>query len=82
MLEPFNDMDALLHYYIRYILVTRTLPFSHLWVSNVEYRLRGAVVRRVEDDHLSKIVGLTGENFTEKMLAKCRKRDEYFDETG
>jgi len=37
---------------------------------------------RVEDDHLSKMVGLIGENFTEKILATCRKRDEYFNETG
>ena len=28
------------------------------------------------------MVGLTGENFTDKILAKCRKGNEYFDETG
>jgi len=35
-----------------------------------------------EDDRLAKMMELTGEKFSDKMLAKCRKRDEYFDETG
>jgi serine/threonine-protein kinase SRPK3 len=36
----------------------------------------------VEDDHLAKMAELTGENFSDKLLAKSRKRDEYFDESG
>jgi hypothetical protein len=36
----------------------------------------------VEDDHLAKMVELTGEIFSDKILAKSRKRDEYFDESG
>ena len=37
---------------------------------------------RVEDDHLAQMMELTGEYFSRKVLKKCRKRDEYFDETG
>ncbi|KAJ8582757.1 hypothetical protein M405DRAFT_830097, partial [Rhizopogon salebrosus TDB-379] len=33
----------------------------------------------VEDDHLAKMAELTGENFSDKILDKSRKRDEYFD---
>ncbi|KAJ8590602.1 hypothetical protein M405DRAFT_932698 [Rhizopogon salebrosus TDB-379] len=36
----------------------------------------------VEDDHLAKMAELTGENFSDKILAKSWKRDEYFDESG
>jgi serine/threonine-protein kinase SRPK3 len=36
----------------------------------------------VEDDHLAKMAELTGENFSDNILAKSRKRDEYFDESG
>jgi serine/threonine-protein kinase SRPK3 len=36
----------------------------------------------VQDDHLAKMVELTGENFSDKMLAKSWKRNEYFDESG
>ncbi|OJA19610.1 hypothetical protein AZE42_13233 [Rhizopogon vesiculosus] len=37
---------------------------------------------RVEDDHLAKMAELTGDDFSDKVLAKSRKRDEYFDKTG
>jgi hypothetical protein len=36
----------------------------------------------VEDDHLAKMAELTGENFSDKILAKSRKRDDYFNESG
>jgi len=28
------------------------------------------------------MMGLMGENFTDRILATCRNRNEYFDETG
>jgi hypothetical protein len=37
---------------------------------------------RVEDDHLAKMAELTGDDFSDKILTKSRKRDEYFDQTG
>ncbi|KAJ8582922.1 kinase-like protein [Rhizopogon salebrosus TDB-379] len=36
----------------------------------------------VSNDHLAKMAELTGENFSDKILTKSRKRDEYFDENG
>ncbi|KAG2040023.1 hypothetical protein BDR03DRAFT_980352 [Suillus americanus] len=36
----------------------------------------------IEDEHLVKTVQMTGESFSEKILAKSRKRNEYFDESG
>jgi serine/threonine-protein kinase SRPK3 len=43
---------------------------------------QGGQTWRVEDDHLAKMIELTGENFCDKMLSRSRKRDEYFDESG
>jgi serine/threonine-protein kinase SRPK3 len=37
---------------------------------------------RVEDDHLAKMMELTGETFSETMLSACRKREDYFDKNG
>jgi len=34
---------------------------------------------RREDDHLAKMMELTAEDFDDRILAKSRKRDEYFD---
>ncbi|KAF8902208.1 kinase-like protein [Gymnopilus junonius] len=35
-----------------------------------------------EDDHLAKMMEVTGETFNEKVLSMCRKRNEYFDKEG
>lgn len=37
---------------------------------------------RIEDDHLAKMMELTGERFSEETLARSQKRDDYFDEGG
>jgi serine/threonine-protein kinase SRPK3 len=37
---------------------------------------------RIEDDHLAKMMELTGEKFSKETLARSQKRDDYFDETG
>ncbi|KAG1852680.1 kinase-like protein [Suillus subluteus] len=36
----------------------------------------------IEDEHLAKMAQLTGESFSEKLLARSPKRNEYFDESG
>jgi len=36
----------------------------------------------IEDDHLAKMIELTGETFSDTMLARCRKHNEYFNEEG
>jgi len=36
----------------------------------------------LEDDHLAKIIELTGETFSDEVLARCKKRDDYFDKNG
>ncbi|KAG1841213.1 kinase-like domain-containing protein [Suillus subalutaceus] len=36
----------------------------------------------IEDEHLAKMAQMTGESFSEKILAKFRKRNEHFDESG
>jgi len=36
----------------------------------------------LEDDHLAKIIELAGETFSDEVLARCKKRDAYFDENG
>ena len=37
---------------------------------------------RLEDDHLAKMMEITGERFNNDMLKHAEKRDEYFDEDG
>jgi hypothetical protein len=37
---------------------------------------------RIEDDHLAKMMELTGERFSEETLARSQKRGDYFDEGG
>jgi hypothetical protein len=37
---------------------------------------------RIEDDHLAKMMELTGEKFSKVTLARSQKRDDYFDEGG
>ena len=36
----------------------------------------------LEDDHLAKMMEITQERFSEKMLGQSRNRDEYFDQDG
>lgn len=36
----------------------------------------------LEDDHLAKMVELTGEKFSAPMLQRAQFRDQYFDENG
>lgn len=37
---------------------------------------------RLEDDHLAKMMELTGDTFSSSMLERAHFRDEYFDESG
>lgn len=37
---------------------------------------------KLEDDHLAKMIELTGQTFPEKMLERANLREEYFDDTG
>jgi len=37
---------------------------------------------RIEDDHLAKMMELTGEKFSKETLARSQKRNDYFDEGG
>ena len=43
---------------------------------------KGGQAWRAEDDHLAKMMGVTGVTFSETMLSASRKRDEYFDKDG
>jgi serine/threonine-protein kinase SRPK3 len=43
---------------------------------------QGGPTWRLEDDHLAKMMELTAENFDDGILAKSRKRDEYFDKSS
>ena len=43
---------------------------------------QGSQTKHVEADHLSKMMGLMQETFSETLLSASRKRDEYFDEDG
>lgn len=36
----------------------------------------------VEDDHLAKMMELTGQKFPDTMLARAKERDKYFDKDG
>ena len=36
----------------------------------------------LDDDHLAKILELTGDNFSRKMLNKSPDKDKFFDEDG
>ena len=36
----------------------------------------------LEDDHLAKMLEITGERFSEHMLAQSKNRDKYLDENG
>jgi len=37
---------------------------------------------RIEDDHLAKMMDLTGETFSNAMLSASRKHNDYFDQEG
>jgi serine/threonine-protein kinase SRPK3 len=43
---------------------------------------KGSQAWRTEDDHLAKMMGVTGVTFSETMLSASRRRDEYFDKDG
>ena len=38
--------------------------------------------RTLEDDHLAKMMELTGQTFPTKMLERAKLRNEYFDDGG
>jgi serine/threonine-protein kinase SRPK3 len=46
------------------------------------FQPQGGPAWSIEDDHLAKMMELTGEKFSKTMLARCRNREEYFDEDG
>ena len=43
---------------------------------------QGGPTWSLEDDHLAKMMELTAENFDDRILAKSRKLDEYYDKSG
>jgi serine/threonine-protein kinase SRPK3 len=43
---------------------------------------KGGQAWRTEDGHLAKMMGVTGESFSQTMLSASRKREEYFDKDG
>jgi hypothetical protein len=43
---------------------------------------QGGQTRRHEDDQLAKMMELTGETFSEKLLSVSRNKHEYFDNDG
>lgn len=36
----------------------------------------------IEEDHLAKMLELTGERFSDAMLQRSHRRDDYFDKAG
>ena len=44
--------------------------------------MAGGQAWRIEDDHLAKMIDITGETFSETMLSTCEYRDEYFGKDG
>jgi hypothetical protein len=69
-----NPMD---HSFIQLSMQTFEL-LTGRWLFNPQ----GGPTWCLEDDHLAKMMELTAENFDDRILAKSRKRDEYFDKSG
>ncbi len=71
---------ALLDWLIPYLRITQTFELlTGRWLFSPK---GGGKAWRIEDDHLAKMIDITGETFSETMLSTCKKRKEYFDEDG
>jgi serine/threonine-protein kinase SRPK3 len=74
------SLTILLACVIPYLLITQTFELlTSRWLFSPK---GGGQAWRIEDDHLAKMIDITGETFSETMLSTCKKRDEYFDKDG
>lgn len=62
-----------------YLLITQTFE---LLTGHLLFSSQGNQTLRAEDDHLAKMMEVTGETFNQELLSASRERNKYFNEEG